>query len=350
MTATPKSAPVTIDVTVSADPLLDFDFNQSRILFTGPGAEALIQVYGDFADESGVLLPLSFVNVQIADPTVATLSANGVLTSVGDGYTILSASRGLLATATVVGVGTPTDGDQLIADMYNILPYPASVTLLPNGGTKDIVTQLGTLPTDLLPPTDGLTYVSMNSGVATVNANGIITGVGAGSTEIIVLWTYGEGIVDVQVQPAIVANTATIGTTGGIIQNPDGITVGFGQGQLASDTSVTVTTIPEAQLPLPMVGGTTGAFPFVNAFELDTSGSALTGAVQMAAPVNGLANPGDTVYFFQLTELPPVRMGHCSRIGRSSTAARSTPTAWRKPPRRRIPGSDFRAPRTGPRS
>src|SRR5262249_37058913 len=125
-----------------------------------------------------------------------------------------------------------------------------------------------------------------------------------GTVDVKVLWTYGEGVVHVVVEAPVLASTTTIGSAGGIIQNPDGVQVGFGAGQLTADTSVTVTTIPQDQLPIPMVGGSTGAFPFAGAFQLDTSGSPVTGAIQMGVPTNGLANPGDTVYFFQQQDLP----------------------------------------------
>jgi hypothetical protein len=299
-----QSALATIDVEVSSAPLVHIDFDQSRILFSAAGATDLIHVFADFADQTGVLVPLDYVNARIDNSAVATLTPDGLLTSIANGYTVLRAERGKVAAATVVGVGTPPDGEQEVANLYNINPYPASVTLIPAGATRSIITMLGTLPDTFVGPADGVKYISENTAIATVDANGIITAIADGFVDIKVLWTYGEGVVHVQVKEPTVGASVVVGTTGGIAQNADGISVGLGAGQVAADTTIAITSMTQDQLPLPMVGGDTGAFSFASAFTVDTSGSAVTGPVQLAAPVAGNANPGDKVYFFQKASLP----------------------------------------------
>ena len=298
-----QSGPISVPLTISAAALTGFDFDRSRILFSGAGASGVLRAYADFADQAHVLVPLDYVDAKVDDPAVVTLLPDGRLFAVGDGATIIRGDRGTFAAAIVAGVGTPTDGLQLISSQFNINPYPGSVTLEPGDATRDIVTRLGTLQDSLVGPADGVRYVSMNSAIATVDAAGYIHAVADGTTTIKVLFSYGEGSVGVQVKEAVVAATATVGVGGGVVENADGIRVGFGAGQLAADATVTITTLRQDQLPIPTVGGDTGAFTFAGAFTLDVNGSAATGAVQIALPAAGAA-PGDQVFFFQLVSLP----------------------------------------------
>ncbi|MBS0640237.1 MAG: putative Ig domain-containing protein, partial [Proteobacteria bacterium] len=295
-----------VAVNVSAAALLHVDFDKSRILFDGVGFSALIKAYADFADQTGVPVPLWYINAHVDDPTVATLSAQGVLTAVAAGTTVLEASRGTIAAATLVGVGDPSDPKLLVSKLYNIDAYPDSVTILPSGGERQVVTSLGTQKSDFVKgAADHVRYISTNTGIATVNADGLITGVAEGEVDIVVIWAYGEDRVHVKVQAAKVGSAVTVGTDGAIVENADGIRVGFGQGQLSGNGKVTITTMDEASLTTPMVGGNTGAFTFAGAFNLDVQGATILGPLQVAVPVaTNVAAPGDTVVFFQEVELP----------------------------------------------
>ena len=298
-----QSAAAVEHVTVSAAALTHIDFNYSNIQFPTANGTAPISVYADFTDESGVLVPLDYVNARVDDSTVARLTPDGLLTGLADGYTILRADRGQVATATVVAVGTPTDGQLAVSQSFGIDAYPDTVTLI-SGVDRQIVTGVGTTNTLFKSgAADHVTYVSMNSGIATVSADGLIHGVADGFVDIKVIWGYGEDTVHVKVAAPLVGNTVTIGTAGGVIQNTDGITVGFGPGQLSADATVTVTTLAENQLPIPVPGP--GVFTFAGAFNLNIQGGANQAPVQIAVPVApALASPGDKVYFFQQVKLP----------------------------------------------
>jgi YD repeat-containing protein len=295
-----SSPEATVSITVSSAALTHIDFNLHRILFDTAGSVSPISIHADFADETDVLVAFSYVNAHVDDTSVAVLTPDGLLTSLGHGYTLLEASRGTVANATVVGVGTPADGNLLISKQFDIRAYPSAVTLLPGDGSRQIITSLGTLPDAFVSGTaDNVHYISMDSAIASVSPNGMITAITTGTVDIIVIWGYGEDVVHVSVKPAIVGNTVTVGASGGIVQNSDGIRIGIGAGQLSGDTTVSITTVSQADLPLPMVGNGTGAFTFANAFNLDIQGGDLNGPVQIAVPMTGSGwQAGDKVFFF----------------------------------------------------
>ncbi len=316
-----NSSPVaTLAVTVSDAPLLSLDFNHRRLLGE-VGSSSLIQVYGDFADQQHVLLPFDYIDVATLDAGVASITQQGLLSALANGYTVLVAARGGVTAATVVGVGEPSE-DQVrlfMSKLYGIDAYPDTVTIVPDGGTRQVVVSLSdTGRIFITESANGTLYFSGNQAVATVDANGLIHAVAEGETTVTAIYGYAEETITVQVQ-APVTNTgmAVVGEQGGIVANGDGIMVAFGPGQLSGDTTVTIETIAEADLPLPLpsnqeTGETT--FNFLGAFDLDIQGGEVTGPIQIAVPVAGGYTPGETVWFFQKMLVPTGENGELGEV------------------------------------
>ncbi len=298
-----QSAAATVDVAVSAAALTHIDFEQDNINFSDPGAVGQVEAYADFTDETGVLVPLAYVHASIDNAAVATLNDDGIVTAVADGATVLRASRGAIAAATVLSVGTPADGIGLLTQIYGIEAFPGTTTLTV-GATRQIVTSLGDQETDFVGGADGVTYVSMDSSIATVDASGLITAVNDGYVNIKVIYEYGESDVQLQVAEPVLADSATFRTQGGVIRSAGGVQLGFGIGALAANTNVAITPMTQDQLALP-VPGLPGEFSFAGAFNLDLGGARLTAPAQIAVPVDPAnGSPGDSVYFFVQDSLP----------------------------------------------
>jgi len=108
-----------------------------------------------------------------SDPNKATVDANGLVTTVGTGDVTIT------ATTTVNGV-TKTDTatihvEQLDFESVTVTPKHTSVPVMGNfekGYTKDLTSYVGT------------SYVSSDTSVATVDANGLVTTVGTGDVTI----------------------------------------------------------------------------------------------------------------------------------------------------------------------
>jgi len=245
----------------------------------------------------------------VLDPSIATLTPQGLLTALKDGHTVLTASRGAASAATVIGVGMPSNGELMISRVLGIDAYPDTVTVVPAGGTRQIVTSLGLgQQTFVTEGANGTRYVVGNSAVATVTEDGLIRAVGEGETTVTVIYGHGEEVIRVKVQPPLSTNgTATVGQNGGVVANADGIMAAFGPGQFTGNAVVTIATVAEDDLSLALPSSPTGetTFGYLGAFDIDIQGGELNGPFQVAVPVApGSAQAGDTVFFFEKRNLP----------------------------------------------
>ena len=249
------------------------------------------------------------MQLSVLDPRVAELSPQGLLTLKANGATALVAQRAGVAAATVVGVGEPTDAAGLITYYYGIDAYPDSVTLLPEGGTRQTIVKRGTSASVFVTQaSDGTRYFSGNTGVASVSADGLITAAAQGDTWVTVINGFAEDRVQVKVQPPLSSTgMAVVGAQGGIVANADGVTVAIGQGQLQGNATITVTSVAESALALPtppQPARRRRTFKFLAAFDLGVEGGELTGPLQVAVPVQGPYTAGEQVFFFQKMRLP----------------------------------------------
>ena len=301
------SAEGVIDIAISDAPLTAIAFEIQQPSFSDPGLDLTVGLVGTFADQSNVYLPYSYVQATVGDGSIVSLSDAGMMMSLKNGATYLKVSRGDIAAATTVTVRYPQTGMEILTAAFGIDAYPDTVTLLPTGGTRRIITQLdenGELFAD--GATEGTIYVSHDTSIVTVDENGMMRAVGQGTTMVTVINRWGQDRVLVSVQPATVGDAVAVtAETGGIVENGDGIQIAFGAGGLTGDATVTIDTLTEAELPIPMVGGDTGVFSFLGAFDLQVNGAEFNDTVQIAVPVaEGQGEPGDQVWFFASMMLP----------------------------------------------
>ncbi|MBX9640295.1 MAG: Ig-like domain-containing protein, partial [Mycobacteriaceae bacterium] len=304
-----ESALAMIGVTVSDADLIRLDFAQRHILMD-TGASISVQAIGDFADQADVLLPLWYVNGRILNTSIASLTPQGVLTAQANGHTVLIAGRDAALAATVVGVGSPTGSELFVSRTLGIDAYPDSVALVPNGGTRQIVTTLGVgRQIYITEASNGTLYFSGNSDIATVTANGLIQAHAEGETTVTAIYGYAEDIVRVKVDAPLSQNgTAVVGAEGGVITTAGGgVVAAFGPDQLTDGTTVTLQAVSLANLPLALPTNPAGqtTMTYLGAFDLGIEGGELTGPIQAAVRVApGSAVAGDQVYFLQKANLP----------------------------------------------
>ena len=109
-----------------------------------------------------------------ANPNIAQVSSNGIVTGISAGTTVITATTANGMTATCTVTVQPVDH------------FPASITLDRTSATVNINSAI-TLHATVLPATAAnrtVTWSSSNPSVATVNSNGVVTGVSAGTTVI----------------------------------------------------------------------------------------------------------------------------------------------------------------------
>ena len=128
-----SSALLSIGVHVSDSPLLHLDFAK-RNPDLALGARLQLSVIGDFADESGVVLPWKYLTSSISG-TAATMSAAGLLTGISNGFGVVVVNRGAITAATAIVGGEPNRFEN-IQLAYGLDVYPETLTLVPNGATK----------------------------------------------------------------------------------------------------------------------------------------------------------------------------------------------------------------------
>src|SRR3546814_4884845 len=95
-------------------------------------------------------------------------------------------------------VGPPANYIEFTTSAYGIDAYPDAVTILPSGQERRIVTRLD--PTDEFyadGAAAGTVYISGNEAVVTVDADGVMRGVGAGTTTVTVINAFGEDRIEI---------------------------------------------------------------------------------------------------------------------------------------------------------
>lgn len=104
------------------------------------------------------------------DATIATVDENGVITGVAEGETTITATVGELSASRTVSVIIPVERLEAESMMLHLADGPASLTytVVPKNFTGE------------------LTFASANNAIVTVDANGQITPVGAGDTNVTV--------------------------------------------------------------------------------------------------------------------------------------------------------------------
>ena len=290
---------ITLDVTISDAALTELAFLFRQYGFETAGETADVVVVGQFEDQADVVLPFDYVSVTTLDPDIASVSAQGTLRTKSEGDTALIASRDGINAGTAIRVGWASDALGSIAQILGIDAYPDAVTILPTGGTRQIITSVGLDETDFVAgDADEVLYVVEDENIIRVDENGLIEAVAEGTTRITVIYRGAEETISVKVAAPQIGETALIGEAGGAIQTADGLTAAFGAGQIIVDVAgqpatVTLESLEESALEVEVPPD----FDFLAAAKLDLIGGEFGGPIQFAAPVAG-AQPGDEVVFF----------------------------------------------------
>ena len=290
---------ITLDIDVSDAPLTDLAFLFREFGFDTPGETADVVVVGQFEDQADVVLPFDYVSVTTLDPEVASVSSQGSLRTKSEGDTAMIATRDGINAGTAVRVGWARDADGAIAQVLGIDAYPDAVTVLTEGGTRQIVTSVGKDQQQFVAgDADGVVYVVADENIITVDEYGLIEAVAEGTTKVTVIYRGAEETISVNVADPVVGGSAEIGAEGGAIQTVDGLTAAFGAGQIVPDVEgqpavVTLESIAQEDLEVAVPPD----FDFLAAARLDLTGGEFGGPIQFAAPVAGAA-PGDEVVFF----------------------------------------------------
>src|SRR5690606_9503418 len=137
-----------------------------------------VGLIGTFADQDEVFLPYSYVQAAVGDASVIRLTESGELQALKQGSTYLQVARGNISAATAVTVGFPTTGFEIMTATFDIDAYPDSVTLLPHGGTRQIITSMDPNREFFANgASEGTKYVSHDTAIVTVDEDGLLVGV-----------------------------------------------------------------------------------------------------------------------------------------------------------------------------
>ncbi len=146
----------------------------------------------------------------VSDPNVATISSTGLATAVGNGYTqVMAQSNGVIATSDVTvniapGSASPTGGGSITS----LAVIPGSQTVSSPSQTSQFLA-IGTSSTGAtLDLTGQVAWSSSSTQIATINAAGLATAVGQGTSTITALYANATA-------GTAVAGTATLTVSGG---------------------------------------------------------------------------------------------------------------------------------------
>ena len=274
------SAAATVTVNVSGAALLglDYESHQPRLEI---GDVWQVVVLGDFADQADVVLPASYLTFTATAPAVCGVSKSGWLWALSHGTGVLLASQQQLQAATAFMVGQPaTAQEQALADL-GLLAYPRAITLPQTDGWQPLHVYLPDL-TEASLGSLGTEYYSGNSAVVTVDADGLLKPVSAGTTTVTVIHQMAEMVIPVTVSAAQ-AQPTLIGAPGGVVQAANGLSLAVPPGAVLSDTTFTLSPLTETALSLPIAA----PFQFVAGFRLETGGVSLLQRPQLMLTLIG---------------------------------------------------------------
>ncbi len=301
----------TVSITVSSAALTNLDF-VARNPRIQPGDVVNIGVTGDFTDQSGALLPASYVTFQSSNPAVFTVSPQGQLNAVGDGTAVLLVSSHGIQAATAVLVGPPTFAQRQLYDSGLTTSLTAE-TLAANIGSHQLDVSVG--QTSLTLASTGTLYFSSNPQVVTVSPDGVVSAGNIGTATVTVINGPAEEVVPVNVV-APSQGPVTIGADGAVVEGSDGSLVMIAPGAAPVGTTASIAPISESSLPMAPPTETN----YLGAFNLDFGGQTLAHPVQLVIPAPAGAVVGQEVYFYRAATRPdasgnPVPVWIQSEIG-----------------------------------
>lgn len=292
-----SSAPATLTVEIS-DAALQAITLPERTPHLAKGERRAFAVMGAFADGGSAALDDAYVTFVIHDTAVAD-RINGRLVGLSDGFTALQVSRGAISAATVVTSGALAPEDEGLR-VLGAEVYPESVILTPGAARPLQLFDLAGENVMTAHPDEVLSYV-VNGDIVEVTADGRLIGKAPGETLVTVIYRSTEVLVPVLVTEPVVAESATFGRAGGVLQNADGYQLALADGSLNRDAEVAIRTLAFEDLGVPALP-TEDGFEFGAAFELDLNGAPLAVPAQLAIPTQ--FEEGDLVMFYRITDFP----------------------------------------------
>jgi hypothetical protein len=180
------TANATLGVTIAASGAPSISVIPNTVAETFAGETTQLTASGNLTGVGGVQNLTNQVTWLSSNVQVATVSATGLVTSVSAGTTTIIAESGGLNASSTVTVTLPASGSGSGTPTLTVTPGSASETFA--GETTQFLatgnlTGVGTSQN----LTSQVTWYSSNAQVATINAAGLATAVGAGTTSIVAL-------------------------------------------------------------------------------------------------------------------------------------------------------------------
>jgi hypothetical protein len=180
------TANATLGVTIAASGAPSISVIPNTVAETFAGETTQLTASGNLTGVGGVQNLTNQVTWLSSNVQVATVSATGLVTSVSAGTTTIIAESGGLNASSTVTVTLPASGTGSGTPTLTVTPGSASETFA--GETTQFLatgnlTGVGTSQN----LTSQVTWYSSNAQVATINAAGLATAVGAGTTSIVAL-------------------------------------------------------------------------------------------------------------------------------------------------------------------
>ncbi len=141
-------------------------------LFVGPGASTQLQSCTNHPVQPGS------VHYTVADTSVASVDAKGVLTGIASGVTTVTAS---------LPGGQSATQEVRVIELIDTLGFDTERIKVKNGGTKQLLPSFSpsTSPEELI-------WTSSDTGIATVDGSGVVTGIANGTVTITCTTKYGN--------------------------------------------------------------------------------------------------------------------------------------------------------------
>ncbi|MEZ4588270.1 MAG: Ig-like domain-containing protein [Gemmatimonadales bacterium] len=179
--------------------LAELDLSPTTVGLATLGQTAQLSATG--RDAGGASMPPGPLVWQTSAPGVASVSATGLVTALGDGTAEITATAGSVSAQASVSV------DRVLAALELA---PTTLTLLSLGQTAQL-TATGRDAGGAQMPPGALTWTSGNPAVASVSGSGLVTAVGDGTTQI----TLSSGAVSAQASVTVATLVANLTISGG---------------------------------------------------------------------------------------------------------------------------------------
>ena len=204
------------------------------------------QLAATVATQGGVTLPSVQVNWSSSLSSVATVSTTGLVTAVGNGTAVITASTGsITGQATVTVAQVPA----------TLAVTPDSVVLSGPGAMTSLSTSAADAGGSVIANPD-LTWTSSDEAVATVTADGVVTAIAEGVAEIVARATAASTVTDrVVVRVYAALSVSTVPLSPGILAAAYADTLEANGGDGVYSWAITVGSLPSGLV----LDGATGA-------------------------------------------------------------------------------------------